>query len=385
MRLLFILMLFAVCSSAEDYKFYSENGKYFIVFTIDGTVEIKEHSEGKNRVLYKKKDVWIEEYSASWNNGMVFFNYGDYRGGYGGIYDVKNNKLLCKDSLKKYKALDEVGWIDDDEMFVTLDNAYATLLLINDKCLITNIESNIKDVNDAIKNLKPQNPKSKDYMFKLLDIVNMYKAGFYDIAIGNILKLKVPKPIDGDGIDYGDFLHSVISQEELKGFASIYFFEKHIKQKIDDIDIKMISRYIFRASLFGYTDAEKEGIAVYRKSLKYDKKYDTKLARQYLRIFEANYMLSLGKDKEAYAMLLENMPYEQEAKDLIVLYSEYDIPLNKDKKKLSYIFELDKSKLDDFRAIDAPERFIMPDGTIVEKNKTKKNKKKKDDSIELLD
>jgi len=395
MKLLFTtLLLISSCFGVSEI-FYSKDKKYFVEYKYS-TVYIKEKNGEETKTLYsnniKKK---INKASANWRDGKVVFHYGGSNS-YGGIYDTKTNKLICENHNKRFKAEDQVGWLDEDEVFTQnirkdQNDIYSFFTIYKDRCLLIDVNSSIKE-GDLVNPLN-QDKQTTNFLFNLLNAAKMYKAGFDEMAIDKMLALKVPSFKDYPYENPTIFVENnapIKSMQDLRPFINIFMFQEYNKQKLKDIDILFSSRYIFRASLFGYKKAEKAAIDLFEKYLKENPNFNTQDNKEALLVYKANYLLGIGKEKEGYNLLIANMPFQKSTRDLLLLYSGYQFPLMKDTKKLTYIFELEKSKLSKPYKFNEPSQFIMPNGTILkkenkEKIETKKEKPKKKSSVELLD
>ena len=117
--------------------------------------------------------------------------------------------------------------------------------------------------------------------------------------------------------------------------------------------------YIFFSSYKNFANKHLPFMELFRDLMLQNPKNNTKDNQELLALFEANYLLSRGRNGEAYRTLEANVPYHSKALQALSYFSSIkNIPIFRDREKLLKIINIEKFKLKDAQFEHKP-RFLF--------------------------
>ena len=202
---------------------------------------------------------------------------------------------------------------------------------------------------------------------KLHKADQLIKAGFEQKGLEVLKDL-----ILNDSYDYYTNAYNWIGDtfkynSNIRALIDVMAFKRYVNtNQTDESFDKAIRRYIFTLSRVGHKDLIPNAINAYKRALPMQ---ITKHQQEMLKIFEATYLLDIGKDQEAYDLLIDSMPLSKKTVETIQLYSDWNMGITKDTKKLAFVLGIQESNLKKVEEKWKPrEEFYNLDGVLVKKD-----------------
>ncbi|WP_458700421.1 hypothetical protein ACKGJI_11310 [Sulfurospirillum sp. 1307] len=147
-------------------------------------------------------------------------------------------------------------------------------------------------------------------------------------------------------------------------FVDLMVFKELAKQGLIDKYMQDSAiTYIFFSSYKNFANKHLPFMELFRDLMLQNLKNNTKENQELLALFETNYLLSRGRDDEAYRILENNTPYHSKALQALSYFSSIkDIPIFSDREKLLKIINIKKFRLKEAQFEHKPKFLFDFDG-----------------------
>lgn len=396
-------------SQDSRYLIYKVKNTPFKVYDLELQKEVE--SFGLNE---EEKSPWAEVIQVGDYSIASFFDSDKEKGtktSHMFVYNTATKKMFC-DIEGSFGGM--YMFLNDKQNFLYAINSYKNEVfsLQEGDCVKVDTQKNEKDIYNELSTDLGYHQDGKQFLFKngkiesitfnqpeitpegieaskkIFRIKRLFLAGFEQKALAKLKTL-----IEDEEYDVFNNHYYMLSSF-LKGGEHFYFnllaMNRYIKrnERVKDFYRTVVSS-LFMASMYGFKELETPIIEKYEKAISVDA---TKYEKDLLTILKANYLLDIGKDKEAYEMLFDTMPLDKEVLKQIKHYSPWKHGLMKDRAKLVVALELKESDLKKTADIKNVVYLYDFDGHKVhkdEKSKLYKAEEKaltpKQEAIKLLD
>lgn len=310
------------------------------------------------------------------------------------MYDIDEAKLIYENRMNAWKTPFELFFTKGHpDLFYVIDSSYVYYyLFLNGKhgrmfasnsigktIVPVSVDANHQGHFGFFANHQVHYQKNvvddlaqwpKEYISKLYRVIELYKTGFHERALHMLHDTPLPH-LNLPHLDLFSIMGESTSNA-LRGYMSWYLIEPMMQAGLK-LPEYHFSRYYFRASSFGEPLLAQVALSAYKKLLSKYPSYNTKIVQEQQAIMEADFLLSIGKSKEAYDLLFKHTPFSQKAKNFLTSYSSWRTPLYSDTAKLAVIFEVPQKEFLPLEKMPVEEYFISTKGELVTKGNVGKS------------
>jgi len=183
--------------------------------------------------------------------------------------------------------------------------------------------------------------ETKEAVQKINRMKKFYQAGFKKKAFEKLRSLILDEKYDYFAKQYTPLTNFLSGPEE--AYVNLLAYKRYVANGQRDMQFeRSVRNYIFFASRYGFKDLIPPFITEYKKAIG---DAPSKLQKERLALYNATYLLDIGKDAEAYELLFEYAPFGDDAKSTVKRFSGWNFGLTKDKKKLAVAMDIKESDL----------------------------------------